>query len=416
MELFLNPKKLKIESGEIYIRNINDSEFCYEIVGGVDFVLSKNKSFIIEGDIIIKTDENGLIYSKESVNKTYTKDEVISILKNVISDFEVKLNNLTNIDVPNSQNNLDKKNHETVLNEKKNENVLNENKIKKNKLDILVSAICFINRNKQGAEIYATFANRLLNDVMIKTPFDFRIITNEPNLFNENKNIWGDRVIVTEDKLINERLTVGPFNQLLKYKTMLGVDKKYDWLLYLDCDAGFTSELDIDRLEKQITNWESQGYDFLAARTNAVLRNELMDHENKKNNFLQSNPDKEFNPWIHGGNLFSAKFIFYKITSGSGPVEWGDPSKWMDSKLPSEHVWLIKNNEKLEKCGRVFKSLNEKFETQSSDNLITWDMEAFEVGVSAKLSGYNMGDLGNDGEFHILKIGFNFNNWEKLKY
>ena len=59
---------------------------------------------------------------------------------------------------------------------------------------------------------------------------------------------------------------------------------------------------------------------------------------------------------------------------------------------------------------------NEKFETQTPDNLITWDMEAFEVGVSALLAGYNMGDLGNDGQFHVLKIGFNFNNWEKVKY
>jgi hypothetical protein len=43
-------------------------------------------------------------------------------------------------------------------------------------------------------------------------------------------------------------------------------------------------------------------------------------------------------------------------------------------------------------------------------------MEAFEVGVSSKLAGYNMGELGNEGEFHILNIGFNFNNWEKVKY
>jgi hypothetical protein len=399
MELLLNPKKIKDESREIYIRDINENEFCYEVVDGIDFVLSKNKSYIIEGDVIVKTDENGLIYCKESVNNNYSKDEVIEILKNVISDFENKLNGLTNINIQNIKNNLDKKNNEMLT---------NENKIKKNKLNILVSAICFINRNKQGAEIYATFANRLLNDVMTKTPFDFRIITNEPNLFNENKNIWGDRVIVTEDKLINERLTVGPFNQLLKYKTMLGVDKKYDWLLYLDCDAGFTDVLNIVEVEEFINTNEKHGYDFLASRTNAILKYELKDHEEKKQKFILENPNQEFNPWVHGGNLFSAKFIFYNVNSIDGPHEW------MEAKLPSEHIWLIKNDDKLEKMGNIFKEFNQKFETQT--NLITWDMEAFEVGVSAILAGYNMGDLGNDGHFHILKVGFNFNNWEKVKY
>jgi len=277
-------------------------------------------------------------------------------------------------------------------------------------LNVLVSAICFVNRNKPGAEIYATFANRLLIDVMNKTPYDFRIITNEPSHFDENKQAWGNRVIVTHDNLEGEKLTVGPFNQLLKYKTMIDVDKKYDWLLYLDCDAGFTGELDINLLETQTKNWENSGYDFLASRTNAVLKFELSDHEEKQNAFYQSNPDGSYNPWVHGGNLFSSKFIFYNVTSQNGPHEW------MEAKLPSEHVWYIKNDNKLEKLGKIFKSFNEKFETQTPDNLITWDMEAFEVGVSALLAGYNMGDLGNDGQFHVLKIGFNFNNWEKVKY
>jgi hypothetical protein len=43
-------------------------------------------------------------------------------------------------------------------------------------------------------------------------------------------------------------------------------------------------------------------------------------------------------------------------------------------------------------------------------------MEAFEIGVSAKLAGYNIGDFGNDGLFHVIKIVCNHNNWEKVKY
>jgi hypothetical protein len=409
MNINFTSKKTK-NSDRIIIINgqLDHGSICYDLTENNEFKLIKDEQIILDDNWVIKTDHNGKIYEQweyvepkpEIKNETmFSVDEILNIIKPMFLDIENKIISLTN------------KSDETNIN---NEPVVINNQ--NGKINILISAICFINRNKQGAEIYASFANRLLVDVMNKTPYDFRIITNESYHFDENKLAYGDRVIVVEDKLIGERLTVGPFNQLLKYKTMLGVDKKYNWLLYLDCDAGFTSELDIERLEKQIRAWEVQGYDFLAARTNAVLRNELRDHENKKNNFLQSNPDKEFNPWIHGGNLFSAKFIFYNITPTSGPIEWGDPSKWMDSKLPSEHVWLIKNNEKLEKCGKIFKSLNEKFETQSSDNLITWDMEAFEVGVSSKLAGYNMGELGNEGEFHILKIGFNFNNWEKVKY
>jgi len=420
MNFTFTSKKVKNSDRIILINGqLEHGVTCYDLTENNEFKIIKNEEIVLEDNWVIKTDHNGKIYEQweyvepkpveetTSINESnpkYSIDEILDIIKPMFSEIEDKLMLLkVGNPAPPIINNTPAEPKKVSLNSDE-------------KINILVSAICFVNRNKQGAEIYASFANRLLIDVMNKTPYDFRIITNEAHHFEENKLAYGNRVIVVEDKLIGERLTVGPFNQLLKYKTMLGVDKKYNWLLYLDCDAGFTSELDIDRLEKQIRTWEIQGYDFLAPRTNAVLKNELRDHENKKSNFLQSNPGKEFNPWIHGGNLFSAKFIFYNITPTSGPIEWGDPSKWMDSKLPSEHVWLIKNNEKLEKCGRIFKSLNEKFETQSSDNLITWDMEAFEVGVSSKLAGYNMGELGNEGEFHILKIGFNFNNWEKVKY
>jgi hypothetical protein len=42
-------------------------------------------------------------------------------------------------------------------------------------------------------------------------------------------------------------------------------------------------------------------------------------------------------------------------------------------------------------------------------------MEAFEIGVSALLAGYKMGDFGNHHS-NDFKVGFNFNNWEKVKY
>ena len=84
-------------------------------------------------------------------------------------------------------------------------------------MNILVSTICFVNRQKPGAEIYSTFAQRLIEDVMQKTPYDIMITTNEPEHFLNQKEIYGDRVIIRTELLETHRLTVGVFNQLLKF-------------------------------------------------------------------------------------------------------------------------------------------------------------------------------------------------------
>jgi len=42
-------------------------------------------------------------------------------------------------------------------------------------------------------------------------------------------------------------------------------------------------------------------------------------------------------------------------------------------------------------------------------------MEAFEIGISAHLSGINMGEMGWANQTEIFKVGFNANNWEKIK-
>ena len=63
-----------------------------------------------------------------------------------------------------------------------------------------------------------------------------------------------------------------------------------------------------------------------------------------------------------------------------------------------------------------FKNFCTVFEKQmETGNIATWDMEAFEIGISAKLAGYNMGELGTYGHHDVLKVGFNSNNWEKIK-
>lgn len=275
-------------------------------------------------------------------------------------------------------------------------------------MNILFSTICFVNRNKPGAEIYATFTQRLINDIMTKTPYDIMVTTNEPEHFQNDKNTWGSRIIIRTEFLENHKLVVGVFNQLLKFYSIKNIDSKYDWVLYLDCDAGLTGDWDINEIENKIHSWESMGYDILGTRTNAVLYDELIEHEKQLKRHKEEIENGNLNHYYHG-TLFSNKFLFYEVTSKNGP------SEWFDAKLPSEHVLLVKNDYKLEKMASIFEDFCFKFETQGKYP-ITVDMEAFEIGVSAKLAGYNMGDFGNDGLFHVIKVVCNHNNWEKVKY
>ena len=95
-------------------------------------------------------------------------------------------------------------------------------------------------RKRKIFNIY-NFCYRLANDVKTKTPFDIRINTNRKDLFEED-----ERVSVRDDFFKDHYTHVGAFNQLLKFSAIQQVDKKYDWVLYLDCDAGFTDNIHID--------------------------------------------------------------------------------------------------------------------------------------------------------------------------
>lgn len=257
--------------------------------------------------------------------------------------------------------------------------------------NILVSAISFINEKKEGSEIYTTFAKRLINDVLTKTPYDVMITTNHSKYFLDEINSNSERVIIREDKLENHKTHVGAFNQLLKFFAIKDIDKKYDWVLYLDCDAGLTDNLDSTIIDSKINEWESTGFDFLGLlyeRTYLWAEEQYLD--TVKNNTWKK--------------LFDDKFKFYGINS-----------EWRKAYFPSEHVLLIKNNEKLKIMCNEFEKFCTLFETQDEVWPVTFDMEAFEIGVSALIAGYNVGEMGWGNHCEILKIGFNHNNWEKIK-
>lgn len=255
---------------------------------------------------------------------------------------------------------------------------------------ILVSSISFVNSEKQGSEIYSVFAKRLINDVLTKTPYDIVVTTNNSDNFSDVVKEKNDRIKIRYESLENHKTHVGAFNQLLKFYAINNIDKKYDWVLYLDCDAGFTEKIDIDVLEKQIDVWESNGYDMLALRTNAT-------YSESEQQYLDGLKN-------HTSYLFDNKFKFYGVNP-----------QWRGACLPSEHILLIKNNNKLQKMCYEFEKFCTQFETQDPNNIITNDMEAFEIGISAFIAGYNVGEMDWGKQCEILKVGFNHNNWEKIK-
>ena len=257
---------------------------------------------------------------------------------------------------------------------------------------ILVSAISYVNTKKQGSEIYTTFAKRLINDVITKTPYDVMVSTNRSDLFVDVSSL--DRVSIVQNNLENHKTHVGAFNQLLKFTAIQNIDSRYDWVLYLDCDAGFTEPINPQVVDDFISAAENEGYDMLALRTDATY-----DYSKK-----EFNETTDFTYVNHSKPLFNDKFLFY-----------GEHPEWSGAKFPSEHILLIKNNEKLKVMSSEFEKLCFRFESQDPNKIITFDMEAFEIGVSAHLAGYNMKELGWGNQNLLLKVGFNFNNWEKIK-
>jgi hypothetical protein len=256
-------------------------------------------------------------------------------------------------------------------------------------MKILFSIICFIDEGKKNSEMYSTYTKRTINDVLEKTPCDILVSTNFKERFIEE---WNDRVIIRQVDLKSHKIWMGGFNQLLKFFAIKDIESKYDWVLYIDCDAGLTQNWDTKIIFDNIEKYEKNGYDMMATRVDLLIKNELKNHENSSH-----------------ATLFSEKFIFYNVTTENGPFEW------MDASMPNEHIFLIKNNSKLIHMCQIMEDFCYRAESQEK-NFINPAMEAFEIGISAKLSGYNMGEMYQYGEQQIFKVVHNRNNIEKLKY
>lgn len=262
-------------------------------------------------------------------------------------------------------------------------------------MKILVSTISYVNTypGKEKSTIYTTFADRLATDVKTKTPFDIRINTNQKELFEED-----DRVSVRDDFFKDHHTHVGAFNQLLKFSAIQQVDKKYEWVLYLDCDAGFKDNIDTEKVFNYINNLNKLGIEMVAVRTNCTFEGALEEFNTSTKNGTDFTYTDDYK------RLFNDKFRFYGIRD-----------EWKGAKFPSEHFFLIKNTDKLQNMADHLEALCYEFETQDKSCPATIDMEAYEIGVAARSASIDMQEVCGEFYNYHLKIGFNFNNFEKVK-
>jgi hypothetical protein len=264
-------------------------------------------------------------------------------------------------------------------------------------MKILVSTICFIQPNKiqYGSEIYATFANRLIDSTMENTNFDIRVATNRPELFSEALSKYGSRVSLLVDRLEDKQVWVGAFNQLLKFLALKDVPKKYDYVLYLDCDASFFKSMDDELVFNTIRMEESNGFNGMANRSDeGYFMQQLTDHCSGVE------------------NIFSAKFRLHNLTLDTAPIEW------KTATMPCEHILLLKNeDDKLQIMSDKIAEFNKKLEAQLEQPYISCipDMEAFELGISALIAGYKLGEINSYVHHDVLCVKFNGSNWEKIK-
>ena len=228
-------------------------------------------------------------------------------------------------------------------------------------MNILISTICFISENRVGSRIYTTFANRLIDDVMTKSPFDMMLTTNMVEDFLDAKNKWGDRLSIVNNTLTNHKVDVKVFNQLLKFLAFCNIDSKYDYVVYLDCDQGMFENINLSEIEVKFKEWDDSGYDMFALRTDTTYKTEL----EKYNNYYKLEIK---NYWEQP--LFYNKFIFYGVNPNL-----------IGACLPSEHMIIFKNNYKLPIMSLEFEKFCYLFESQDQSQPVTVDMEAFEIGV-----------------------------------
>jgi len=243
-----------------------------------------------------------------------------------------------------------------------------------------------------GAEYTSEYTIRLIKDVLELSSLDLYVTTNcrdvIEGVYGQNERIKIKDINLKDVKIripMGENKGGDDFNFNLKYLCFEPVMKFTDALiLYTDCDNSF-DWWDEQVVEEYTTRNFQQGFDFLAPRAGLTVQT-CIDSFN-----AQCEKDETH---YQSSTLIWHKFFNYDMVSTS-PLRVSDSHtpKWGPAGLPAEHLLLFYNTgNKLEKFVEQWKWFHDYLVNRE----YTWGTwaEAFEIGVSAYLAGFNVRDIG----------------------
>lgn len=226
---------------------------------------------------------------------------------------------------------------------------------------------------------YLKSCKLLAEEIINKTSHDIIISTNNVRFF---KDLPNNGCIVRDNIELSSTLRYGgEFNYNLKHHAFIDIPKNYDYIVYIDCDIKlkeWSEKSDNFFINKMIN------YDYAADRLNCVLKNEVREYVEGKS------------------PLFTHKIKSYDIIE---KYEFND--NIMESRLPSEHIFILKNDpEKIILFQKKWSEMNN--ELQSSKKFMGSWGDGFEIGVSANYAGYKQ-HFNLSPHYWKIVLGFDFN-------
>jgi hypothetical protein len=226
---------------------------------------------------------------------------------------------------------------------------------------------------------YLLSAKNLTNEILKNTKHDVLISTNNTDYFNELNT---DRCLVRNNIQSSSIFKYGgEFNYNLKHHSFINIPEKYDYIVYLDCDIKLTKW---DEKSDEFFINKMVNYNYAADRLNCVLKNEVQEYIDGKS------------------PLFTHKIKSYNIIE-----KYELDNDIMESKLPSEHIFILKNDpEKIILFQKKWSEMNNELQICENFNG-SWG-DGFEIGISANYAGYKQHfDLGP--QYWKIIMGFEFN-------
>lgn len=224
-------------------------------------------------------------------------------------------------------------------------------------------------------EDYSKFSLHLIRDLLEKTPFDIQITTDCPHVFTPS-----DRIIVKQADLTGRRFNINySFNYNLKYLAFADISSEYEYVFYFDCDQQVV-QFNTTALKELLDYHSKNGYDYIAARTNAVLRDSLERFKRGEN------------------ELFTHKILNFNLDKVD------PPDSWLRANMISEHFFILKND-KIKAFYETWRDLNAHTEALEECHG-TWG-DGFEIGVAAAVAGYTAVEASSYDQYEVMGIVFN---------